>query len=40
MQPDQMAPYAAAKTVRAPRVAVIVTGLMLIVSGLSVLHGL
>lgn len=39
-QTDSMAQYAAAKGVPAPRVAVLLTGLMLIAGGLSVLLGL
>jgi len=37
---NQMAPYAAAKKVPAPKLAVIVTGLMLLAGGLAVLTGL
>ena len=40
MQTNPMAQYAAAKGVPAPRVAVFVTGLMLVAGGLSVLLGL
>lgn len=39
-QTDSMAQYAAAKGVPAPRVAVLASGVMLIVGGLSVLLGL
>lgn len=40
MKLSQMAPYAASKKVPAPKLAVVVTGLMLLLGGLAVLTGL